>query len=82
VNRIVGNFVLVKLPPIASVRVFPLFQPSTNDIRLLVIAPDSHKANVIYDASLDALLQKVWDGHRIDSAEALRLYSAARDFIG
>jgi 2-iminoacetate synthase ThiH len=29
---------------------------------------------VIYDASLDELLQKVWDGQRISQAEALRLY--------
>lgn len=28
---------------------------------------------MIYDASLDDLLQKVWDGKRIDRAEALRL---------
>jgi cyclic dehypoxanthinyl futalosine synthase len=29
---------------------------------------------VIYDASLDELLQKVWDGRRIGQAEAMRLY--------
>jgi cyclic dehypoxanthinyl futalosine synthase len=29
---------------------------------------------VIYDASLDELLQRVWDGKRISRAEALRLY--------
>jgi 2-iminoacetate synthase ThiH len=29
---------------------------------------------VIHDASLDSLLQKVWEGGRIDPAEALRLY--------
>jgi len=29
---------------------------------------------VIYDASLDELLQKVWGGHRINPSEALRLY--------
>ena len=29
---------------------------------------------MIYDASLDELLQKVWDGRRINSTEALRLY--------
>ena len=29
---------------------------------------------MIYDASLDELLQKVWDGQRINPAEALRLY--------
>ena len=27
---------------------------------------------MIYDASLDELLQKVWDGQRINQAEALR----------
>jgi len=30
---------------------------------------------VIYDASLDDLLQHVWDGRRINQADALRLYS-------
>jgi cyclic dehypoxanthinyl futalosine synthase len=30
---------------------------------------------VIYDASLDELLQKVWDGQRINQPEARRLYS-------
>ncbi len=29
---------------------------------------------MIYDASLDELLQKVWGGHRINPSEALRLY--------
>ncbi len=29
---------------------------------------------MIYDASLDELLQKVWDGKRIDAADAMRLY--------
>ena len=29
---------------------------------------------MIYDASLDELRQKVWDGQRINQAEALRLY--------
>ncbi len=32
-------------------------------------------AAVIYDASLDDLLQQVWDGRRINQAEALQLYS-------
>jgi len=37
---------------------------------------------VIYDASLDELLQKVWDGKRIDQAEALRLYSLPLEELG
>jgi len=37
---------------------------------------------VIYDASLDELLQKVWDGHRISPAEALRLYSLPLEELG
>jgi cyclic dehypoxanthinyl futalosine synthase len=37
---------------------------------------------VIYDASLDELLQKVWDGQRIDQAEALRLYSLPLEELG
>jgi cyclic dehypoxanthinyl futalosine synthase len=37
---------------------------------------------VIYDASLDELLQKGWDGQRISPAEALRLYSLPLEEIG
>jgi len=37
---------------------------------------------VIYDASLDELLQKVWDGQRIDRAEALRLYMLPLEELG
>jgi cyclic dehypoxanthinyl futalosine synthase len=37
---------------------------------------------VIYDASLDELLQKVWDGHRISQAEARRLYSLPLEELG
>ena len=37
---------------------------------------------MIYDASLDALLQKVWDGHRINQAEALRLYRLPLEELG
>jgi cyclic dehypoxanthinyl futalosine synthase len=37
---------------------------------------------VIYDASLDELLQKVWDGKRIFQAEALRLYHLPLEELG
>jgi len=37
---------------------------------------------VIYDASLDELLQKVWDGTRINQAEALRLYHLPLEELG
>jgi cyclic dehypoxanthinyl futalosine synthase len=37
---------------------------------------------VIYDASLDELLQKVWDGGRIHSAEARRLYHLPLEELG
>ncbi len=37
---------------------------------------------MIYDASLDTLLQKVWDGQRIDQAEALRLYALPLEELG
>jgi len=37
---------------------------------------------VIHDASLDELLQKVWDGGRIDQAEALRLYALPLEELG
>ena len=37
---------------------------------------------MIYDASLDELLQKVWDGQRIDQAGALRLYKLPLEELG
>jgi cyclic dehypoxanthinyl futalosine synthase len=37
---------------------------------------------VIHDASLDDLLQKVWDGGRISPAEALRLYRLPLEELG
>ncbi len=37
---------------------------------------------MIYDASLDELLQKVWDGQRIAPAEALRLYHLPLEELG
>jgi cyclic dehypoxanthinyl futalosine synthase len=37
---------------------------------------------VIYDASLDELLQRVWDGKRISGAEALRLYHLPLEELG
>src|SRR5947199_8962284 len=37
---------------------------------------------MIYDASLDELLQRVWDGKRIDQTEALRLYPLPLEELG
>ncbi len=37
---------------------------------------------MIYDSSLDQLLEKVWEGKRIDQAEALRLYRLPLEEIG
>jgi len=37
---------------------------------------------VIYDASLDELLEKVWDGKRINQSEAMRLYHLPLEEIG
>ena len=37
---------------------------------------------MIYDASLDELLQKVWSGQRIDRAEAKRLYALPLEELG
>jgi cyclic dehypoxanthinyl futalosine synthase len=37
---------------------------------------------VIYDASLDDLLQTVWEGTRIDQAQALRLYHLPLEELG
>jgi cyclic dehypoxanthinyl futalosine synthase len=38
--------------------------------------------DVIYDATLDPLLQKVWDGERVTTAEALRLYQLPLEELG
>jgi cyclic dehypoxanthinyl futalosine synthase len=37
---------------------------------------------VIYDASLDELQQRVWDGQRINQAEGLRLYALPLEALG
>ncbi|HEY0550140.1 MAG TPA: radical SAM protein [Verrucomicrobiae bacterium] len=37
---------------------------------------------MIHDASLDELLQKVWNGERIDRADALRLYTLPLEELG
>ena len=37
---------------------------------------------MIYDASLDALREKVWDGRRIEPGEALRLYHLPLEELG
>ncbi len=37
---------------------------------------------MIHDASLDTLLQKVWDGGRTSAAEALRLYHLPLEELG
>ncbi|MDX1951004.1 MAG: cyclic dehypoxanthinyl futalosine synthase [Verrucomicrobiota bacterium] len=41
-----------------------------------------HWSPVIYDPTFDQLLEKVWAGERIDSAEALRLYSLPLEELG
>ena len=56
---------------------------SVGDPRLLVSRPNlRYVAGVIYDASLDELLHKVWDGQRISQAEALRLYHLPLEELG
>jgi hypothetical protein len=37
---------------------------------------------VIYDASLDELLQKVWDGKRVSQSEALALSQLPLEELG
>jgi cyclic dehypoxanthinyl futalosine synthase len=37
---------------------------------------------MVYDPSLEALLQKTWDGERIDRVEALRLYGLPLEELG
>jgi cyclic dehypoxanthinyl futalosine synthase len=39
-------------------------------------------SDMIYDASLETLLEKVWAGRRIDPAEALRLYGLPLEELG
>ena len=50
--------------------------------RLVCVASIYYHFPVIYDASLDDLLQKVWDGGRINETEALRLYRLPLEELG
>src|SRR4051812_20653751 len=49
---------------------------------LVSASPSRYTTPVIYDASLDELLQKVWDGQRINQSEALRLYQLPLEELG
>jgi cyclic dehypoxanthinyl futalosine synthase len=51
-------------------------------LRLVFDAALDYCGNVIYDAALDDLLQKVWDGGRINEAEALRIYPLPLEELG
>jgi cyclic dehypoxanthinyl futalosine synthase len=51
-------------------------------LRFDSLSPSCYSLAVIYDASLDTLLQKVWDGQRIDRAEAQRLYALPLEELG
>src|SRR5205809_6504644 len=44
--------------------------------------PFDQSVAVIYDASLDELLQRAWDGARVTQAEALRLYRLPLEELG
>src|SRR5215471_17031589 len=49
----------------------------------LVLRPNLHYvANVSSAAALDGLLQKVWDGQRINQTEALQLYQLPLEELG
>ena len=50
--------------------------------QLVSVSPSRYHTPVIHDASLDELLQKVWDGQRISPAEALRLYRLPLEELG
>ena len=52
------------------------------EARLVGGKTSANLSAVIYDASLDELLQKVWDGKRINQAEALRLYHLPLEELG
>ena len=64
----------------ASHAVLPL---TWSELALLVLGIEfRYFMPVIHDASLDELLQKVWDGQRINQAEALRLYRLPLEELG
>jgi cyclic dehypoxanthinyl futalosine synthase len=50
--------------------------------KLVVVAQFHYADGVIYDASLDSMLQKVWEGGRINQAEALRLSALPLEELG
>jgi cyclic dehypoxanthinyl futalosine synthase len=59
-----------------------LYNPWNTASAVVLKTRVSYLQSVIYDASLDELLQKVWDGRRINPAEALRLYHLPLEELG
>jgi cyclic dehypoxanthinyl futalosine synthase len=49
---------------------------------LFFAAGSRYARGMIYDASLDGLLNRVWNGARIDAAEALRLFTLPLEELG
>ncbi len=50
--------------------------------RFCLLPPGFYARTVIYDVSLDELLQRVWDGSRVTQPEALRLYHLPLEELG
>jgi cyclic dehypoxanthinyl futalosine synthase len=75
---------LALFPDPNHTRVFcrPADLPGRHPPLLVSQSDPRYVQRVIYDASLDELLQTVWDGKRINQAEALRLYHLPLEELG
>ena len=59
-----------------------LIAPAPPCASLVLPGDIRYVAGVIYDPALDELLQKVWDGDRVNQAEALRLFHLPLEELG
>lgn len=59
-----------------------VWQVALASAKLASLSPFAQSGSVIYDASLDDLLQRVWDGARVSQSEALRLYHLSLEELG
>ena len=60
----------------------PISRPRASTVPLFTRNPLVYRSRVNCDGARDVLLQKAWNGERINQAEALELYSLPLEELG